>query len=520
MLSSHSLLLALPTELLLKILDTVDLNALLACQKVCRKLYGMVRDASELQHRLLLCARGLRDRLPWQDGCTPAERAVRVDENARRWRTLTCARSAVVAVECRANTEVLMSAGVLAFRTGGTVTLRRLACERLGVEGKETWAVEVDVPEGWKVAGWAMDPEQDLLAMVRSRSLDQSACLVTVVCLALSTGKRHPLADGAGVLEGRLAKDPHPDFTTSISNDHIAVLCSGLWGHEDELRVWNWKTGATELDLKAKGLDGFVFLDDAHVVVSRAHQSTNNAPLAQSAHLAIHALRLGDSAPAPPVRLVLPAVSSLDDTNVSLRMAASAYEPDVPETRVLALEMSLKWPSFGSARLVRVLVDLAQIKRFLAGPRGTDADDTNADSEVPWEDWGPDASRVLAVEDAWSAHYVRTAVAGARCVLPLWSRGRALKTVDTHPARLLAARAAKPTAERWEIVSTASTVGIPWTNCIPATTRLAYVETEIATPAPLDNLDLAGTEVLVGEDHLVAVQRPGTGWMHVHVYDF
>ncbi|KAI0319215.1 hypothetical protein OF83DRAFT_1170413 [Amylostereum chailletii] len=93
---------------------------------------------------------------------------------------------------------------------------------------------------------------------------------------------------------------------------------------------WSADLPLAPQDPKAKGLDSFVFLDDAHAVVSRAHQPINNTPLAQLAHLAIHALRLGDSAPAPPVRLALPADSPLDDTNVSLRMAASAYEPDVP----------------------------------------------------------------------------------------------------------------------------------------------------------------------------------------------
>lgn len=63
----------------------------------------------------------------------------------------------------------------------------------------------------------------------------------------MSTGIVHPLASQPIISHVQIEPDPDLSYTVQISAEYLGILFSDGLAEQNDLIIWNWKTGAIEL---------------------------------------------------------------------------------------------------------------------------------------------------------------------------------------------------------------------------------------------------------------------------------
>lgn len=102
--------------------------------------------------------------------------------------------------------------------------------------------------------------------------------------LELFTGQKHPDTTSTGVVD-HSAGDNHFSFAIQISGQYVGVMFISHDVHDNQLLVWNWRTGATELvsithrlralplignlqSLRGSEIGSFGFVTDRHILLA------------------------------------------------------------------------------------------------------------------------------------------------------------------------------------------------------------------------------------------------------------
>ncbi|KZT01957.1 uncharacterized protein LAESUDRAFT_662823 [Laetiporus sulphureus 93-53] len=234
-LAYESYILALPLELINEILKLLDFQEVIRCTEVCKQLNGIIRSSLELQYKIELGADGLVDGL--LGPMSTAERLELLFDRRRRWRSLdwTARTSVSIPGPCQAYELV---AGVFAKSMAGaqgpgshnlistwlpsrTQPAKRIVREELGVSTRD----------------FAIDPSQDLIALVDADDNQDSNPRIRVFLRTVSTNEKHPRAASAEL---------HAPIPFELGSSFIQIVDDVVgmffWVNGPGLIIWNWQT--------------------------------------------------------------------------------------------------------------------------------------------------------------------------------------------------------------------------------------------------------------------------------------
>ncbi|KAG5653347.1 hypothetical protein H0H81_000969 [Sphagnurus paluster] len=162
-----------------------------------------------------------------------------------------------------------LCSGVLAQNNPDkSLTFHRLPSLYRSIEEKE-WTLE---GFGFPLRDFGMDPSQDLLVLVEaSRRIDtdtEQPCRIHL--RSLSTGKPHSMAQNPVIIcDVQKVNSPRDiSHTIQVLADFLGILFSYSDVPENELYIWDWKTGMVETSLMGDDVDSFVFMSRNEVMVA------------------------------------------------------------------------------------------------------------------------------------------------------------------------------------------------------------------------------------------------------------
>ncbi|KAI0824435.1 hypothetical protein BC628DRAFT_438168 [Trametes gibbosa] len=232
----QSRLLQLPGELLIEVLKRLDLKSLLRCRVSCAALHDLIGESMQLRYNIELAADGLVNGV----GCNlpVAERYDLLMERRRRWRYLdfTAIQSFMAPGMCQAYELV---DGVFASSRGvGFSGSRHISMTWLPTASQPSRNIERE-DIGFTVRDFAMDPSQDLIALVLTdEPVQPVGHTILVRVRTMSDNKPHP---NAAVSELSVPVPfPNDRSFIQIVDDIIGMF---FWIHDLALVLWNWRTG-------------------------------------------------------------------------------------------------------------------------------------------------------------------------------------------------------------------------------------------------------------------------------------
>ncbi|KAI0261111.1 hypothetical protein BC834DRAFT_488017 [Gloeopeniophorella convolvens] len=414
-------LLALPTELVLKILESGDHHAILAAKSTCRSLYALVAGSVSLQYALALAAAGMRDGAPSALG--KAQRLAMLSAHTAAWRSLAPATSAPLDALAGWGTPVAVSGGVLAFRAparlkrdvpdeGEELLLLRAPSALRGVSMRR-WTVAL--PRGTRDV--CIDAAQDLLICHSGTK--------TFHALSLSTGTPHPLAQRASPFEATNSWR-YRTGSMRLCGAHLALASEqGLY-----ISVFAWRSGAHISDFMA-ALEGstFDFLDAHHVLFPSAADDS---------------LYVYDVRAMPPLRARRPKARGTHCFELAPAQLRAGDMIDVRCAPAGSPDGAFAGVDADAERAVRVhaLAGGAQLHvraRALLRWAAAHPAPPGACVVVPWAAWGGAGARVVV---GGADADVDADAAGSACgarVARVCAGGTRLAVADYHPARVRAA---------------------------------------------------------------------------------
>ncbi|TFK45308.1 hypothetical protein OE88DRAFT_1740408 [Heliocybe sulcata] len=149
---------AIPSELVVIILQELDLPTLIRCKSVCSGLKRLIDDSVILQYKIELAVAGMEDGPP--SSIDVSERLRRLRSYTKAWRGMAFAPDEE---EIAFDGYWELCGGVLATSDGdSTLMFTKLPGPARGITLRE-WEIE-DV--GFPIRDFKMDPSQDLLVML------------------------------------------------------------------------------------------------------------------------------------------------------------------------------------------------------------------------------------------------------------------------------------------------------------------------------------------------------------------
>ncbi|KAF8586079.1 hypothetical protein K439DRAFT_1632000 [Ramaria rubella] len=273
------LLLGLPDESLVLILERLDLHDLYNCSLTCRLLHQTIRESVALQYHIHLLLAGAED-CGEASKITIADRLAELKTRQINWDNLQFRKRATLSMpeDCRVWE---LCGGVIAYglRSESSDNTCGLAFHELpsvsrGFIGRH-WKHS---NFGISIKDFTMDPTQDLVVMVGKPSSNASRDTEEemIYLFSMISGEVHPLAN-SGTLTCRFEynrRDTNQDYIIQIMGDTIGVLfhSRGVECHE-QLFIWNWKSGQCLTDYIAHNekMDSFCFISPRHFVLSKTY---------------------------------------------------------------------------------------------------------------------------------------------------------------------------------------------------------------------------------------------------------
>ncbi|KAA1473248.1 hypothetical protein DENSPDRAFT_881900 [Dentipellis sp. KUC8613] len=397
----------IPVELLVAILTRLDYRDILRCTAVCRYFSDVVRSSVQLQYAIERGAEGMADGLPTHDIST-AERLNCLLERRDNWRQMKAKKVVSLSLDDNCLAYELVS-GVLA-----------IVGNKPGVYGNEgrshltaSWLPSTSQDErrvvfddlGLVVKDFAMDPTQDLLALVEHRmdAMDNMIGDIQIHLRTLSTNQRHERAKVPVLRHG--IQQSAVNSTMQIADDVIGMFlsfpCAGIF-------IWNWTTGEMLVNAyhEAWLVHDFSFLSSrAYMLTIRNMEGCLELFVFGENHFHVASLSLPE--------IQQDVILNLMRTHTGPFTAGAPPDAPfyvLPEYRVHVLTLLYIRPS--PHRLVRMVIDHAALMSNI-----TEYFETKAHSPIlkRWADWGPFATRALDYSH-WR-HWLRY-VHGRRVVFP------------------------------------------------------------------------------------------------------
>jgi len=256
----------LPAELIVRILDALDPQALVNCRRLCRLFKLLIDETISLRYRIELYTSGMVDGPPGR--LSTSDRLGLLRSYNASWKILDWNAHTCLPVPEGRLWELY--GNVWAHSRGSqTIELVQLPSRLRGIPLRQ-WTLKL----AFAPRDFGMDPAQDLLVTVERVTNAHLLCRVRL--LTLSSGETHPLAKDRPTLEytRTVPDNPHIHWTYSIRvcGDYLGILFinDDIDDDEDgnELVVWNWKTGANHLKLTLVEILSFTFLGEEFVLVA------------------------------------------------------------------------------------------------------------------------------------------------------------------------------------------------------------------------------------------------------------
>ncbi|EMD35720.1 hypothetical protein CERSUDRAFT_115679 [Gelatoporia subvermispora B] len=241
--AAAALLLDLPEELLLEVLKNLDFRSILRCCCVCRLLQSAIKGSLELQYKIELYADGLVDGPPIPN-LTTADRLHLLLERRRRWRSLDWRRMESIPITggCQAY-ELVDGVFAKSMSTAFAGGSRHFTTVRLPTQAEPARTI-VRENLGVPTRDFAMDPSQDLLALVHNDEGNVGPPRIVIHFRTLSTNEVHPKASLAQL------EAPMPLRTENsliqVADDVVALF---YWAHGPGILIWNWQKGILLVNL-------------------------------------------------------------------------------------------------------------------------------------------------------------------------------------------------------------------------------------------------------------------------------
>ncbi|KAI0257677.1 hypothetical protein BJV78DRAFT_1164288 [Lactifluus subvellereus] len=248
---------ALPIELTIQVLEALDPLSLVNCRRTSRLFKSLIDETTTLQYRIALYASGMVDGPPGQ--LSSLERLNLLRSYEASWKN----------VDWSEHTSIPLPGGIWELygnvwahgRGDNGINCIQLPSRLRGISMRQ-WTLEFD----FTLRDFGMDPSQDLLVTIEMRH--PQPCQIGLH--TLSTGEKHPLARNIATLEYTriVLEDAHiSSYSIRVSGDYVGILFAS---HEDEneLVVWNWKTGARCLVIPSADMLSFTFLGHKFVLAS------------------------------------------------------------------------------------------------------------------------------------------------------------------------------------------------------------------------------------------------------------
>ncbi|KAI0294181.1 hypothetical protein BC826DRAFT_1104773 [Russula brevipes] len=476
-----STILSLPEELIIEIMVKGDHRMLLTCQRVCRALNVVIRDALNLQYIILLAACGMQDGLSTALCQRTAERLERLREHEAAWREITWSDGGLITHEAARDLPTDISGGVLAFlkqsdgdsgdpEFGDRLFLLRMPSRLRGIPG-ESW----ELTGLGEISHLCIDAAQDLLLLHRTGIFHVHA---------LSSGKVHPLVLHSGAFDMGMSTSDVLAETPVLCCDHLAaVVHEHAWSQvtltiKGTVIVWNWRTGsqvAVFRPIFARIGRDIAFLDETHLLIPASSVDSSLKPgQSYELMLLVYDFEPSTIASANPVlttpycfHIALPVRTGLATfRHARISANTASFSPPTttsprgyfhadPKERIIALEVTdsnwMQGMEETAELYAPVRTFLAHIAAHAPTTTATDtADDypararssSSSPINVPWEAWGPYGAHLVRAVD--QPYIIRRPRACGMRVLGASLNTQSVVVTDYHPGRV--ARSASGTA--------------------------------------------------------------------------
>ncbi|KAI0061442.1 hypothetical protein BV25DRAFT_1916815 [Artomyces pyxidatus] len=536
----------LPAELIVLILCKLDYITLLMCtqasqvltvcitfliffEQTCHKLRSVVQDNLVLLYEIALPGCGLRQgrRDHGEPGCTLAERLESLDRYEAAWRELRwTGQSILPEFEAHLAPEVVSGSTVACQNSeiegpdGPMYIVHRLPSSLRGASGR-IWSFFRD---GFDFDFSAMDEGQDLAILHGHNTV--GPLVFRFLFLSLSSGDLHPLACASGSIP--LSDSREPRNKISICGDRVLGIIRR--DHDDEgwyLYVWNWKTGAVELQIVGLFssteisfpdspqpasfdfvLESCCFLDYDHIAIA-----ISNAPDASS----LVVVDCGKGATADVCRpshhsFILP--DFIDEPILAPNCSSFAPPTATDQGRFYNDHKDRLLTFFGRTRFrkghgVQFVIDIS-VSKLLAYV----ASHPPSRLAVPWANWGPPRCRISQVQPPMQR--TEFLVSGMRR-LALSSPKEdgtgplSLTVTDYHAGRVARARRrqqhADDDASESRVILGGEIDGrFTGAGHRPCKTGLSCIVTEISVPVDLRDAETHGPAAVLCDDGVFVFQ--------------
>ncbi|KAJ7902426.1 hypothetical protein B0H13DRAFT_2513461 [Mycena leptocephala] len=404
----------IPLELLSIILGFTDAKTLLVCSAVCTSWQEIVKSTTELQYTIELWAEGMVRGDSTLFTCTEALKALR--DRRRAWRNLEWTSKTVVQIEALNSCAYALVGSIFAQKPPGpnflSISLSRLVDEPENARSIRSIGLDLQDFQGFRI-----DPSQDLIAFLFLPPVG----LAYLELLTMSSQQPHPLA-----------VHPHLIFATrgntrlwnsfEIVDDIIGLF---FWG-PCYLVLLNWWTGSTIADVSCSiSMQDFRFLSSRSYFVVHGNLQVPEGETLESGQLEIFTFGgKGTNYPTHVATLKLPELNPSGDIESMQILAGPSCANAMSGTpfsksnthRIFMVAMvlmsSTDFPHYWCRLFVhhrslhRYVLDYMQEKKTVA-------------TIVPWDQWGPQKSRMLVEWYTWNGHHH---VHGERVALPLPNR--------------------------------------------------------------------------------------------------
>ncbi|KAJ7641241.1 hypothetical protein FB45DRAFT_899736 [Roridomyces roridus] len=405
-----------PPEILSEILSLLDPKTLLGCSTVCRTWHESIRDTPNLQYIIELWRDGLE---PGYDGHLPVKECLNTLHQRRQaWRNISWKCQKVIDIPgiqvCKAYELV---GGVLAVQERGapnfcTLPLAELAVDSDTSVSTQVLPMEIDLEN---YLDFNMDPTQDLLVIL----CQQEAGLRHIFFRTVSGLQPHPRALEPSIIFTVNDEDLPGSLSIHIAEDLVAVSVL----YPAQVYIFKWQCATLLANIRPPGRGTcFQFLSSrALLLVSPEDEgrmeihTISDDERGSVTHVAT--LRLPTVASGWLISLIWLHSGPICGRAMHRRLFSSADTCHIYSFHV-------QYTKAHVAFWARLFVHHRTLRRYISEYFRQECTPPTP-IDVPWEEWGPDETRMLQGDHRrWHRH-----VHGERVILPS-NRASSLHVLD------------------------------------------------------------------------------------------
>jgi len=263
-------MLALPTELVVRVLEFLPLQDLLRCRELSRYFCGIVDGSPSVQYKIDLACLGLEDLLP--ENMNVNEKHRRLKEFHRNRNQLSLSTTICTKVP-QSKSIALWNLSPNTFAVSmdfGELRLVRAPSSCRGSQQQESWSFRVDT-------NWYFISLDDRLNLAFFLEKDDSKRSY-VRLVDLRSGEKHALASAERIpLESLYDDDDFEPLERAIvaCDQYIALQLSetppdDYDGKKYAFYIFDWISGSCIMSSQGKSDHDYLFLDNQHLLVSSA----------------------------------------------------------------------------------------------------------------------------------------------------------------------------------------------------------------------------------------------------------